>query len=60
MEGEVVTTFAEEIATYGEAFVDLITKFLGLFKVYPLNVLFIAGLGFVTIGYFAKLKRSAR
>lgn len=57
---ETVLTFAEEVSQYGEAFIGLITDFLGLFKVYPLNVLFIAGLGFVTIGYFAKLKRSAR
>lgn len=57
---ETVMTLAEQIEEYGDAFITLATKFLGLFKVWPLNAMLIAGFGFVAIGYFGSLKRKSR
>lgn len=57
---EVVMTLAEQIEEYGEAFLSLATKFLGLFKIWPLNAFLIAGFGFIAIAYVKSLKRTAK
>ena len=50
----------ELVSDIMDIIVEVITKCLGLFKIYPLNVFLIIGIILIAIGLLGRLKRTAK
>lgn len=58
---DATTTFdVEMVRELMDIIVEMLTKLLGLFKIFPLNLFMIIGIMFLAISIFRSLKRTAK
>lgn len=58
---DATTTFdIEMVRELMDIIVEMLTKILGLFKIFPLNLFMIIGIMFLAISIFRSLKRTAK